>query len=86
MHRARSAILFAALLVISSMPVMAADGGRAVACNSAMIGDLPSQFMVLDQECQQVSLGSLAPGTVVEFNLSADNQFDFTCWHDAAIG
>ncbi|MEE3082503.1 MAG: PKD domain-containing protein [Candidatus Thermoplasmatota archaeon] len=77
MHRARSAILIAVLFAISSLPVMAESSGRAISCNLVDKNQLPTQFTVLDQECQQVSLGPLAPGTVVEFNISADHAFDF---------
>ncbi len=77
MQRARSAILIAMLLAISSLPVIAESGGRAVTCFTVNKDQLPSQFMVADQDCQQVELGPLVPGTVVEFNLSTANLFDF---------
>ena len=78
MHRVRSAILIAVLFAISSFPAMAESSGRAITCNSVVDrNQLPSQFTVIDQDCQQVNLGPLAPGTVVEFNISADNAFDF---------
>lgn len=85
MHRVRAPLLLVGLLLLSSMPMVAATEARAVSCGSTDLGLLPGNFNVVDQACEQIALGSLAPGTVVEFNLSADTTFDLLVFRANAL-
>ena len=77
MPRARSTLVIALLLVISSIPLAMGSEGRAVSCGTTDLSALPGQFTVNDQACEQVALGIQTPGTVIEFELDANANFDF---------
>ena len=87
MRRARFALLLVSLLLLSAMPLTSADEGRATPCNEIGFGAIPAsvQTSIPDQECRQVSLGTITPGTVVEFDLTADFAFDFLVFSSVAL-
>jgi len=85
MPRPRWAILAIAVLLLSSVPSTGAAEGRAVSCTTTDLGLLPGQFNIADQGCEQVALGSLVPGTVVEFDLSANTDFDLLVFRANAL-
>ena len=85
MRHARAAFCLVTLLVMSTLPLVSASEGRATVCDSPSSGTVPNQITIPDQECYQIALGQLEPGTIVEFDVTGDVNFDFLVFRNAAL-
>lgn len=89
MPRAARASALAVVLLLSMLTASAitvADtSARATACAETDVDELPGLFNVLDQGCHQIDLGYLTPGQIVEFDISADDSFDFLVFNSNAL-
>ena len=85
MRHARAAFCLVTLLVMSTLPLVSASEGRATVCASPSSNTLPDPIIIPDQECYQIALGELTPGTIVEFDVTGDTDFDFLVFRNAAL-
>ena len=85
MRHVRVVFLLVTLLVMSTLPLGAASEGRSTVCGTIDMGSMPDPIMIPDQSCEQISLGILAPGTIVEFDVTGDVNFDFLVFRNAAL-
>ena len=85
MRHARVVFFFVTLLVTSTLPLGAASEGRSTVCGTTDMGSMPNPIMIDDQNCEKISLGILAPGTIVEFDVTGDVNFDFLVFRNAAL-
>ncbi|MDE0574070.1 MAG: PKD domain-containing protein [Candidatus Poseidoniales archaeon] len=85
MRRARVVFFLVTLLVMSTLPLGAASEGRSTNCDTTDMGSMPDPIMIGDQECEKIALGILAPGTIVEFDVTGDVNFDFLIFRNAAL-
>jgi len=85
MRHARVVFFFVTLLVTSTLPLGAASEGRSTVCGTTDMGSMPDPIMIDDQNCEKISLGILAPGTIVEFDVTGDVNFDFLVFRNAAL-
>ena len=85
MRHARVVFFFVTLLVTSTLPLGAATEGRSTVCGTTDMGSMPDPIMIDDQNCEKISLGILAPGTIVEFDVTGDVNFDFLVFRNAAL-
>ena len=85
MRHARVVLILVTLLVMSTLPLSAAGEGRSTVCGSTDMGSMPDPIMISDQSCEQIALGTLAPGTIVEFDVTGDVNFDFLVFRNAAL-
>ena len=85
MRHARVVFFLVTLLVMSTLPLGAASEGRSTVCGTTDMGSMPDPIMIPDQSCEKISLGILAPGTIVEFDVSGDVNFDFLVFKNAAL-
>ena len=85
MRHARVVFFFVTLLVTSTLPLGAASEGRSTVCGTTEMGSMPDPIMIDDQNCEKISLGILAPGTIVEFDVTGDVNFDFLVFRNAAL-
>ena len=66
------------ILISSALPLGAASEGRSeTVCGAMEVSTIPDPILIFDQECVYIDLGILAPGTIVEFNVTGDVNFDF---------
>ena len=49
------------------------------------MGSMPDPINIPDQSCEKIALGILAPGTIVEFDVTGDVNFDFLVFRNAAL-
>jgi len=70
---------------MSSLPLGSASEGRSTVCGTTDMGVMPDPILIADQECEKISLGILAPGTIVEFDVTGDVNFDFLVFRNAAL-
>ncbi|MDE0707603.1 MAG: PKD domain-containing protein [Candidatus Poseidoniales archaeon] len=85
MRHARVVLILVTLLVTSTLPLGAASEGRTTVCGTTDMGSMPDPILISDQECEKISLGILAPGTIVEFDVTGDVNFDFLVFRNAAL-
>ena len=85
MRHARVVFFLVTLLVMSSLPLGSASEGRSTVCGTTDMGVMPDPILIADQECEKISLGILAPGTIVEFDVTGDVNFDFLVFRNAAL-
>ena len=85
MRHARVVLVLVTLLLTSSLPLVAASEGRSTVCDTIDMGSMPDPIMVDDQECKKIALGILAPGTIVEFDVTGDVNFDFLVFRNNAL-
>jgi hypothetical protein len=85
MRQARVVLILTILLVTSALPLGAASEGRATVCGTTDMGAMPDPILISDQECEKIALGILAPGTIVEFDVTGDVNFDFLVFRNAAL-
>ena len=85
MRHMRVVLLLVTLLVTSSLPLASASEGRATTCDVIDIGTIPDPIIVDDQECAKIALGQLQPGTIVEFDVNADANFDFLVFRNTGL-
>ena len=85
MRRARVVFFLVTLLVTSSFPLVSASEGRATVCETIDMSTMPDPIIIPDQDCRQISLGILAQGTIVEFDVTGDVNFDFLVFRNAAL-
>ena len=85
MRHARVVFILVTLLVTSSLPVTASSEGRSTVCGNIDMATMPDPIIIADQDCKKISLGILAPGTIVEFDVSSDANFDFLVFRNAAL-
>ena len=85
MRHIRVVLLLVTLLVTSSLPLASASGGRATTCDVIDIGTMPDPIIIDDQECAKIALGQLQPGTIVEFDVNADVNFDFLVFRNTGL-
>jgi hypothetical protein len=85
MRRARVVLFLVTLLVMSTLPLGSASEGRSTVCGTTDMGTMPDPILISDQECEKISLGTLAPGTIVEFDVTGDVNFDFLVFRNAAL-
>jgi len=89
MPRAARASALTCILLFSMLAVsvtsLADSAARATACAETDVVELPGQFTVVDQGCHQIDLGVLTPGQVVEFDIAADDAFDFLVFNSNAL-
>ncbi len=78
-------LLLVTLLVTSSLPLTSASEGRATICDSVEIGVMPDPIIIDDQNCVKIALGELQPGTIVEFDVNADANFDFLVFRNTGL-
>jgi len=85
MRHARVVLILVTLLVMSTLSLSAAGEGRSTVCGTTDMGSMPDPIMISDQSCEQIALGTLAPGTIVEFDVTGDVNFDFLVFRNAAL-
>ena len=85
MRRARAVFILVTLLVTSSFPLVSSSEGRATVCETIDMGSMPDPIIISDQDCRQISLGILAQGTIVEFEVTGNTNFDFLVFRNAAL-
>ena len=85
MRRARVVFFLVTLLVTSSFPLVSSSEGRATVCEAIDMSTMPDPIIIPDQGCRQISLGILAQGTIVEFDVTGDVNFDFLVFRNAAL-
>ena len=85
MRRARVVFILVTLLVTSSFPLASSSEGRATVCETIDMGSMPDPIIISDQDCRQISLGILAQGTIVEFEVTGNTNFDFLVFRNAAL-
>jgi len=85
MRRARVVFILVTLLVTSSFPLASSSEGRATVCETIDMSSMPDPIIIPDQDCRQISLGILAQGTIVEFDVTGDVNFDFLVFRNAAL-
>ena len=85
MRHMRVVLFLVTLLVTSSLPLASASEGRATPCTSVDMGAMPDPIIINDQECVQIALGELQPGTIVEFDVDADVNFDFLVFRSTGL-
>jgi DNA-directed RNA polymerase subunit RPC12/RpoP len=85
MRHARVVFFLVTLLVMSTLPLGSASEGRSTVCDTTDMGSMPDPIMIADQECEKIALGILAPGTIVEFDVTGDVNFDFIVFRNAAL-
>ena len=85
MRHMRVVLLLVTLLVTSSLPLTSASEGRATTCDNIDIGAMPDPIIIDDQSCAKIALGQLQPGTIVEFDVNADVNFDFLVFRNTGL-
>ena len=85
MRRGRVVFFLVTLLVTSSFPLASSSEGRATVCETIDMSSIPDPIIIADQDCRQISLGILAQGTIVEFEVTGDVNFDFLVFRNAAL-
>ena len=85
MRHARVVFILVTLLVTSSLPLAASSEGRSTVCGNIDISTMPDPIIIADQDCKKISLGILAPGTIVDFDITSDVNFDFLVFRNAAL-
>ena len=89
MPRAARASALTVVLLLSMLTATASTladtSARATACAETDVDELPGLFNVLDQGCHQIDLGFLTPGQIVDFDISADDSFDFLVFNSNAL-
>jgi len=85
MRHARVVFILVTLLVTSSLPLAASSEGRSTVCGNIDISTMSDPIIIADQDCKKISLGILAPGTIVDFDVSSDVNFDFLVFRNAAL-
>ena len=85
MRHARTVFFLVALLVVSTLPLTSATEGRATVCNTTDLQSIPDPINIQDQNCEKIALGILTPGSIVEFDVSTNANFDFLVFRNAAL-
>ncbi len=85
MRHARVVLILVTLLVTSALPLGTASEGRTTVCGTTDMSSIPDPILIPDQECEKISLGILAPGTIVEFDVTGDVNFDFLVFRNSAL-
>ena len=85
MRHMRVVLFLVTLLVTSSLPLTSASEGRATTCDNIDIGAMPDPIIIDDQSCAKIALGQLQPGTIVEFDVNADVNFDFLVFRNTGL-
>ncbi len=85
MRHVRVVLLLVTLLVTSSLPLTSASEARATLCEEFDLGTIPQTITIDDQECARIALGELQPGTIVEFDVNADVNFDFLVFRNTGL-
>lgn len=85
MRHMRVVVLLVTLLVTSTLPITSASEGRATTCNTIDLNAMPDPIIIDDQSCAKIALGVLQPGTIVEFDVEADVNFDFLVFRNTGL-
>ncbi|MBJ03434.1 MAG: hypothetical protein CMB65_01880 [Euryarchaeota archaeon] len=85
MRHLRLVLLLVTLLLTSTLPLSTASEGRATTCDSVDLNAIPDPIIVDDQSCVKIALGELQPGTIVEFDVDADVNFDFLVFRNTGL-
>ena len=85
MGHTRKVFFLATLLVMSYLPLVSATEGRAFSCETTDMSSIPDPISIEDQECEKIALGILDPGTIVEFDVTGDVNFDFLVFRDTGL-
>ena len=85
MRLTSSTLFVVSLLLLSTIPFSSASQGRSTVCSSTDLSSIPDPIIINDQSCEQIALGILQPGTIVEFEVTGDVNFDFLVFRNAAL-
>ena len=85
MRLTSSALFVVSLLLLAILPLGSASQGRSTVCGTTDLGSIPDPIIISDQNCEQIALGILQPGTIVEFEVNGDVNFDFLVFRNAAL-